>query len=495
MAKLSDLTLEELYERPKMTPAAIKVIQQKEDFSTISAKYCDKVCDAPCYLKNPRGILLDKSPTDILVLNPYPAMDERWKNGERVDTQNNTIYSYMMNKALRGRPFRWKVSNAFKCRPFAANREARAAVPYGEHMPLPKNPTLTPTKISKCSPYLLEEIYQSDPKIIISTTTEVTKALGLKSVSNSKDRGSVQFIQVKDKTIPVLLTRHPSILTMIRQNSSGDMWGPDYTSMILKDFIKAVELVAGEVDLISLEEALNAIHENLQIAVPGDLDEAIRMCEEIRSLSGKGKIISWDTEATSLDPWSPDARFLMHQFGYRREDGLVQAVVFPLWHKDNVMYDPDELWPHIEAILVDEDIPKVAHNAAFDLKFTRVTTGVTVEGVVADTMLLLHAINSGIQGNYGLKQSVWDHLFHTGLGGYESKLEEEYVARKKAEEAEEKAIEKERLKEERAAERARAKAEKASSTESNDTRKPDPKPKPKPSSDLSNVVGLMERKK
>ena len=48
---------------------------------------------------------------------------------------------------------------------------------------------------------------------------------------------------------------------------------------------------------------------------------------------------------------------------------------------------------------------------------------VDVANVIADTMLLLHAINSGISGNYSLKTSVWDFLLGSGLGGYEDHLD------------------------------------------------------------------------
>jgi DNA polymerase I-like protein with 3'-5' exonuclease and polymerase domains len=117
---------------------------------------------------------------------------------------------------------------------------------------------------------------------------------------------------------------------------------------------------------------------------------------------------------------------LMHQFGYVREDGEIQAVVIPLWHKDNVGYNPNKAWAFVKEVLEDDKVLKVAHNAAFDLKYTRVTTGVEVKGVIADTMLLLHALNSGISGNYSLKTAVWDFLLGTGLGGYENDLGESF---------------------------------------------------------------------
>lgn len=497
MAKLADLSLDELYNRPKITPAAIKVIKTKEDFTKISPTYCEKVCKTPCYTKNPGSVLLETNPVDIMILHPYPAMDEMWKTGEKVDMRNNGIYSHMMRSLTAGTNLTWRIHNVLKCRPIPHNREQRDSTPYGERMPIPDNPSITTTTIERCAPYLLEEIKAAKPKILISTTTEVTKALGLKHVSNSADRGSVHYLDIDDFTVPVLLTRHPSILTMIRQNSSGDMWGPDFTSMISNDLHKAIQIAVGNKKVIPLEVALKRIFDLKQIVIPDCLEEAILECEVIKSQEGKGVIFSWDTETTSLDPWYEDARFLTHQFGYRRKDGHIKAVVLPLWHKDNHSYNPDDLWPHIADILENPDIPKVAHNAAFDVKYTRVTRNTEVKGLIADTMLLLHAINSGIPGNYGLKQSVWDYLYDTGLGGYESKLAEEYEKRVRAQQEEEKKARMEEEKAIRKADREARKLEKEETSRVVPTEKTPPSKRVTGASkgSLDDVLTVMERKK
>ena len=432
MAKLIDMSLDDLYARPKITPAVFKAIVAKEDFSGIRERFCDKVCQAPCYMKNPSEILLQTRTTDIMVVQRHPAMDDLWKNGEQMDSIFESIMAFTFQRVLANRQVKdrltnrepsWRIHHALKCRPIAENRSQRDAIPFGERKPLPANPTLTATAIQKCTPYLMDEIRQSRPKVIISTCTMSTKALGFKHISNYKNRGWIQILEIDDMRIPVVFTLHPEVTTMIRQNASGQMWGPDYYSVIERDFDKAAAIACGEFTPRDLDEALKEIEDNLQITVTDSLESVKREMGKIKALSGTRTIISWDTETSGLDPWAENAKFLTHQFGYTREDGKVQALVIPLWHKDNTFYNPDEAWEYVKEVLEDSGIPKVAHNAAFDLKYTRVVKGVDVQNVIADTMLLLHAINSGISGNYSLKTAVWDFLPETGLGGYEDELD------------------------------------------------------------------------
>ncbi len=444
MAKLADQPLEELYKRDKITPAAFKAIAAKEDFSTIKPTYCERACNAPCYMKDPDSVTLFHRETDIMVLQSHPSFDDLWRNGEVLDSKYESIMNFMFSRNLKnmtiptkrgGRQPHWRVHNSLKCQPFAENRDERDAIPFGKRKPLPENPALTATKIARCAPYLMEEIRRCKPKVIISTSTGSTKALGFKHLSNYKHRGWVDFFEIDDMKIPVVITLHPEITTMIRQNSSGQMWGPDYFDVIERDFIKAANIACGNVDLKPIEKALQTIKDNNQIVVTESVEEVKHWMDKLKALSGTKAIISWDTETTSLDPWYHDARFLCHQFGYTREDGLVQAIVVPLWHRDNEFYKADDVWPMVEEVLVDPDILKVAHNAAFDLKWTRVVKGVEVEGLIGDTMLIVHALNSGISGNYSLKTSVWDYLLGSGLGGYEDHLDIELAKQREAEEA------------------------------------------------------------
>ena len=430
MAKrLIDMTLEELYNREKITPATIKAIHQKEDFSSIKSHYCEKVCDVPCYMKEHEQINLKRQQAGIVFLHAHRPMDNLFKSGRSLEAKYRSILSHIVTEGVNrlnldpsSRRVRWTEVNALKCTPIPSNLEEREKAPWGEK-PMPKNPNLTITKIQKCAVYAKNEITFIKPRVIISTSTEATKALGLKDLSNYNNRGEVHPVEINGHRCLLLLTLHPSVITMIRQNASGRMWGADMYSVIRHDIIKALELSSGLTRLPTLKEARNRIHENEQIYVTRSIEEVQYWFHIMKDLPSN-QIVSWDIEATGLDPWAEDARMLCHQFGYKREDGEIQAIVIPLWHKDNTFYDPDEAWRYVKNLLEDEKIKKVAHNASFDLKYTKVTTGVEVKGLVFDTMLLLHAMNSGVSGNYSLKTACWDLLYHRGYGGYEGGLEQ-----------------------------------------------------------------------
>jgi hypothetical protein len=62
------------------------------------------------------------------------------------------------------------------------------------------------------------------------------------------------------------------------------------------------------------------------------------------------------------------------------------------------------------------------HNGKFDVLYIASTTGVRVRNLVLDTMLLLHDIDSGIQGCYSLKTAAWDWLPDLEFAGWDDLL-------------------------------------------------------------------------
>jgi hypothetical protein len=186
-----------------------------------------------------------------------------------------------------------------------------------------------------------------------------------------------------------------------------------------RDFAKAARIVRGDLKVISLDEAL--AEASTRISIARTMDDVRSMIDTLNALP-MNKILSFDLETTSLDAWAPNAKILTAQFGYTDPgDGVIKAVVFPLWHRSNSFYDPNEAWPLIAQLLLSPR-PKVGHNIKFDIIYTFVTTGVRVVNAAFDTLLLLHAMNSGLKNNYSLKKGVWDFMPESGLGGYEDKL-------------------------------------------------------------------------
>lgn len=425
MSILDKLSLDDLYKR-KITKSVLDRIIVKEDFSKISNNYCTAVCTMKC--KSPQSVNLLSTPVDIVILQDYAAIGDKWKSAERVEKSYKSIIDYMMTQALglNKKKLTYRVVNLLKC---SADTEK----------------TKTGKKISqktilKCSPYTLKEIIDSKPKIIISTTTDCTKALGLLDKSNTKNFGEAQVSPLTD--IPTILTVHPRVTTMIRQNATGALWGYDFYDVILQCFKNAVDIASGDLVLKDKKTAIAEAAE--RVIIPTNIDEIKYWCKFL-SAASTDTVISWDLETSTLDPWDANARILTCQFGFRdKKTGGVIAIVFVLWHKDNDKYSPNDAWSYIWPLIGDlastpsefvkyasppfqgdwvtTSPKKIGHNGKFDIQYTAVTTGVRATNYTLDTMLIEHDINSGIQGTYGLKMAVWLYLMQTGLGGYEDEL-------------------------------------------------------------------------
>lgn len=410
MAKLDNTPLSELYEL-KPTPAVVKQILLKSSFDNIDSTYCEKICKLKC--KAARTVHLNHEPVDILILQDHGNLPGKFDRDPRQqDRVVFSVISFIFKQALEAEGYghndkvpTYRVHNLLKCPPQASD------------FPAGKPPTQT--TLQKCFPYLREEILRAKPKVIISLGTASTKSLGLAKKSNTGNRGEI----VPSEYGPVVITLHPKILTYIRQNArgSGGMWGPDYMGIIARDFQKAIRIVSGKFNptTLAVGDAVNKLLDK-QIKVARNLNDVREYCEEIDSLP-ETKVISFDTETTSLDPLDPTLKLLTIQFGWTDPVRGTQARVIPLWHRENNMYDPEQAWSLVTPILLSQR-PKVGHNAKYDILVIYWSKGVRVVNVKFDTLLLLHSIESGTQGCYGLKVACWDYLFDKGYAGYEDDL-------------------------------------------------------------------------
>lgn len=398
--KVADQPLEVLYEKVvaagKVSPAVRSAIIAKDNFSEIKPNYCKLICGLCTDSRRPSRVRLQHHEYDIAIIQDFQAPDDRWKTGDQIERNYRGIINYLASKYFQGLTF--TVLDSLKCRPGLADIKS-------QKVPI--------SKMKGCAPYLLEELRQIKPKAIIALGTNSLKLIGL-NLSDTTNRGEIHHSEFGQ----VVITLHPKQTTMIRQNASGKMWGADYLEVIDRDFHKAARIARGELVVPTLEEAIELAKK--RIWVTKNLEEVTDACKRLMALPSN-QVISYDLETTSLDAWSPMAKILTAQFGYRDTDGEYSAIVIPLWHRENHWYKANEAWPHIVPILLGDN-PKVGHNIKFDIIYTYVTQGVRLVNARFDTMLLLHAINSGLQKNYGLKRAVWDWIPESGLGGYEDKL-------------------------------------------------------------------------
>jgi hypothetical protein len=395
-SKINALPLNELYSK-KITASVEAAIHAKEDFSKISKDYCTHVCQLKC--KKPERVLLLTKPVDILIIQDHAMPKGKY---DRTDDQSEKVQQNIIEFICEKAGFQgltYRLVNLLKCAP--------------NEQDFPKGKAPTAVKLYKCKPYLLAEIERCKPKVIISLSTAVTKALGFKKHSNTGNRGEIVNGNV-------IITLHPRVLSMIRQNASGAMWGNDYFEVIRRDFEKAARIARGEITIIPLEKGIEKQKKNIKICQ--NLEDVRQVVETIMSLPD-GYLISCDTETTGLDPMAEDAKLLCIQFGWKDEkSGEYVAAVIPLWHRLNTRYNPGLAWKLVIPILLSPNILKVLHNGKFDILYIYHTTGVRMEGFEMDTMLLLHAKDSGTQGCMSLKTAMWDYCLELGISGYEDLL-------------------------------------------------------------------------
>lgn len=401
--KASKLSTEELLSSPKITPGIEKEILGRLDFSRIQPTYCEKVCKLKC--KKHELAQVVHTECDVLIIQDHLALPGKFdrRPNQQEDKLMEITTAICRNAGFSGLTYR--VLTLLKCAPSNAD--------FIGNKP-PKQSTLM-----KCAPYLWAEITAAKPKVIISTSTACTKALGLAGCSNKNDRGKV----IQSQFGPIVISQHPRILTYIRQNAvnaSSGYWSADFYGVILRDFIKAARIARGELRVLPLADGIGAALEH-NIVICRSTKQVLQYTSEILSLP-ENTLVSWDIETTGLSGWKKDARLLCTQFGFRRPgSSSYTSVVIPLWHRCNTTVDVEIAWDQCKLIL-EGPTKKIGWNVKFDRVYTAASTGVLAQNIVLDGLLAYHMMDSGINGCYSLKSATVDFMPESGLAGYEDQL-------------------------------------------------------------------------
>jgi hypothetical protein len=153
---------------------------------------------------------------------------------------------------------------------------------------------VTMTNLKACSNYLFAELEHIKPSVIISTSTNITKVLGIKGKANYDNRGEFYLTNLPNLQVqvPTILTLHVEVLNMIRQNASGKMYGPDFYSVILNDFIKAGKILTGALRIQDLRERIERVR-RFNTIVPINIEEVERWVDTLMAIPNE-HVISWD---------------------------------------------------------------------------------------------------------------------------------------------------------------------------------------------------------
>jgi DNA polymerase-1 len=244
------------------------------------------------------------------------------------------------------------ITNAVKCRP-------------------PNNSTPKLKNIDACRDYLIEEIREVQPKIIIGLGNIAMQTLlrMRKPFRMGNSRGGTYNLDDEGLThIPVIPTYHPAY---IKRNE-------DALNPTLEDFTRALKILSGK------EKAPRKALYYAGVATVND------------------NHVVFDLETGGLDPFAEDSK--IYCIGTSVEN--------------RVGYVTDWGAPKIKEILENPAILKVGHNIKFDIKWAR-QHGVQTKGKIFDTMVAAHMLDENRPSN-GLKELL---LLYSDMGRYSEPME------------------------------------------------------------------------
>ena len=351
---------------------------------TLPVTNCER---CPILCKSRKRIVNGRGPEDaaIMVVGEGPGVDED-RTAMPFVGKSGDVLGYLMSEAGIDLTD-VRLTNAVRCRP-------------------PGNRTPKPEEIAACNPYLVQEIKEVMPKVIITVGLPALKAV---MDNRFKKLGDVvgQAFYEPHFGIPVVPTYHPSYLMRGR-------WGQ--IPQVVQHMEKANAISKGRNPVQDLEEArANTIFAK-------DLDTLTEMVDFL--LSEDVSIITLDSESFgSTEEWSGldwmGAELLCLSFSGLDENRqpLRAGWAVPLLQKDALDWwgdDADAAFDLIGRLLV-SDKPKCIQNSLHDIRLmerapadqesgavdehVRGLYGWRIENVAYDTMLIQRLLDENLPAN------------------------------------------------------------------------------------------------
>jgi DNA polymerase-1 len=310
----------------------------------------------------------------VLFVGEAPGKNEDEEGEAFIGRAGQLLRDCVEDANAEGWPVRY--SNCVRCRPLA-------------------NATPNEKQIKKCRPFLRAEILRTQPKIIVPLgATALESCLGETKITKVRGR---KFVRDGFIYFP---TFHPAYI--LRNPEANDSFIDD----LLKIFDPALlEVKKADLKLVTPKEAYSYLKSKYDCH--GNLS------------------FSFDIEATSLDPYLPDARVLCIAFS--AEDDQAIIVDIPILDGSvtaKAAYSDCQYWlRNIFTLHADA----IAQNGKYDCTYLNTVLDVKVENWSWDTMLMAYALDE--KSEHGLKAMAARHL--PGYAGYEEQILKDLKTRKK----------------------------------------------------------------
>lgn len=266
----------------------------------------------------------------------------------------------------------WPVrfTNAVRCRP-------------------PKNETPSTLQIQKCRPFLRAEIIRTQPKIVVPLgATALESCLGEKKIMKVRGR---KFVRDGIIYFPTL---HPARI----------LRNPDEQDFMIEDLLKIFD-----------PKILEVKKANIRLVTPKEAYEYLKDKPHF----------SFDIEASSLDPYAPNARVVCISFSAEDDEAIVVDIpTLDGTPRAHGLYSDCQYWLNRIFSLNAETI---AQNGKYDCTYLRVVLNVIVQNWKWDTMLMSYALDE--RAEHGLKAMTARNL--PAYAGYEEEILKDLKTRKK----------------------------------------------------------------
>lgn len=316
------------------------------------------------------------APTDVMLIGEAPGANEE-REGRPFVGETGKLLTNDLLPLLGLNRSQVRITNACRCRP-------------------PGNRTPESAELLQCRKYLIQEIQQVQPKLVILLGASALEAtLGLKGIQ--KHQG--QLLQTPEfPGVTFIATYHPASLWRTWENIQP----------IKSYMVKGMQYLRG----------------NLKIPPAGDYrvchdaDDAADLCKFLKD----GPRFAFDTETTGLN-FAEDG-VLCFSFSNAPGTGWVIPIYQQYQRSHWVPEVRKEVLGYIKELL-ESDTPKVAQNGIFDLLFCK-AIGIEVKNYDFDTMLASHLIDENLPHDLDTLINLY-----TGIPNYSNELGKSWDAAKK----------------------------------------------------------------
>ncbi|EFI35559.1 DNA-directed DNA polymerase [Desulfonatronospira thiodismutans ASO3-1] len=254
--------------------------------------------------------------------------------------------------------------------------------------------------ISHCSPRLHEIVSRTKPKALLLLGVNAARAFGI-----NKNQ-----LAIRGNIIELNVEGHP--VKAVASYSAGTAYKePGLASCIQADVKKAAAIVDGTINNL-----------DYQLETPETFEEIMSALEKAREATRAGtmkKLVSVDTETTSLEPYRLEEKMIAISLSWKKGQGL--AFYFDHHEHGLNKEKQDQVLSKLEEVLDPEYTVTCAANAKFDYKWLNYRYGLDIPFFDFDVMLLEHLLDEDKKNEYGLKNLTRDYI--PELAGYDEELE------------------------------------------------------------------------